>query len=47
LKKLRRSNIYKVAYWALHETYDDATDYDMSIYELAADLLHGDLIVCE
>ena len=47
LKKSRRSNIYKVAYWALHGTYDDATDYDMSIYVLAADLLHGDLIVCE
>jgi len=47
LKKLRRSNIYKVTYWALYETYDDATDYDMSIYEIAADLLHGDLIVCE
>jgi len=37
----------KVAYWALHETYDDATNYAMSMYELAAYLLYEDLILCE
>ena len=27
---------YVVAYWNENETYEDATDFDMSIYQLAA-----------
>jgi len=47
LEKLGRHNTYKVAYWGLTETYDDAADYNMSMYELATDLLHEGLVVCE
>ena len=34
---------YDIAYWSQHETYDDATDFDMSIFKLAADLISNDL----
>lgn len=45
-EKLRKSKVYRVAYWAQSENYEDATDYEMPMYQLAADLLHGDLIFC-
>ena len=38
MEKMKGSK-YVVAYWKENETYDDATDFDMSIFELAADLL--------
>ena len=31
-----------VAYWSQTEMYSDATDYDMSVFELAADLISDD-----
>lgn len=36
---------YTVAYWSMGETYDNATDYDMSPFALAADLIAGDLMM--
>ena len=44
-EKLKKNKVYKVAYWLQSESYDDSTDYDMSMYQLAADLLYGDLLV--
>lgn len=36
-----------VAYWGLTENYEDhAADYDMSVFELAADLVPDDLTMC-
>ena len=47
LKKKRDSEIYQIAYWAHDESYeDDATDYDISKWELAADLIMEDVIFC-
>ena len=34
IEKMKGSK-YDVAYWKENETYDDATDFDMSIFELA------------
>ena len=34
-----------VAYWPQNETYEDAVDFNMSIYELAADLILDDLTI--
>ena len=45
-EKLKKNKVYKVAYWLQSESYDDSTDYDMSMYQLAADLLYGDLVFC-
>ena len=36
---------YVVAYWAENESYDDATDYVMSVFALAADLVSDDLML--
>jgi len=39
-------DIYVVCYWREDETYDaDGTDYDMNRYELAVDLVLGDLVL--
>ena len=38
IEKMKGSK-YVVAYWKENKTYDDATDFDMSFFELAADLL--------
>ena len=40
-------SVYKVGYWAQDEDYSDATDYDMSVYALAADFLYDDLNLSE
>ena len=32
-----------VAYWSQEETYDDAADYSISVFELAANLILEDL----
>ena len=50
LEKLRKrkgnpSN-YKVAYWGEGQCYDDAEDYEMSKFQLGADLICGDLELC-
>ena len=44
-KHLKKAGgIYVVGYWCDEETYDDdAADYDISKYALAADLVCGDL----
>ena len=37
---------YVVSYWDNGETYDDAVDYTISMYELGADLICEDLVLC-
>ncbi len=45
--KLRaKSQSYIVAYWSQGEAFADAVDYNMTMHELAADLLHNDLELC-
>ena len=34
-----------VAVWSQTKMYSDATDYDMSVFELAADLISDDLTI--
>ena len=46
IEKLKKSKtVYVVGYWGAGETYDDAIDYDISMYELAADLVCDDLTI--
>ena len=46
IKKIKmKTKQYVVAYWPQNETYEDAEDFIMSIYELAADLILDDLII--
>jgi len=47
LEKLRLNKKYKVSYCTLAENGDDATDYEISMFELAADLLHENLILSD
>ena len=42
-KQLRKGLIYRVGYWATMEEYDNAEDYELSKYALAADLITGEL----
>ena len=44
IEKMKGSK-YVVAYWKESETYVDAIDFDMSIFELAADLLLDELVI--
>ena len=46
--KKRKGNVipYVVSYWDSGETYDDAVDYTISMYELGADLICEDLTLC-
>ena len=47
LEKLRaKSGMYTVGYWSQTETYADAVDYNVSMYELAVDMIFGDLVLC-
>ena len=41
--QLRKGHIYRVGYWAVTEEYDDAEDYELSKYALAAVLITGEL----
>lgn len=41
-----KNQTYRVAYWSQSEMYDDATDYDISMFQMAADVLYGDLVFC-
>ena len=44
IEKLKsQSEKFVVAYWVESESYDDATDFDMSVFELGADLIAEDL----
>jgi hypothetical protein len=42
-RKKKNSSTYVVAYWEEEGTYEDAVDYVMSKYQLAADVVSGDL----
>ena len=42
--KKKGGGTYVISYWAQNETYDDAIDFEVSKYELAADLVCGDMI---
>ena len=46
IMKLKNQKIHKVAYRLQSEDYDDATEYDMLMFQLIADMLHGDLVFC-
>ena len=46
IEKLKKSKtVYVVAYWEEGETYEEAVDYDVSMYEIAADLVCDDLTI--
>eukprot|EP00745_Piridium_sociabile_P022925 TRINITY_DN35762_c1_g1_i1.p1 TRINITY_DN35762_c1_g1~~TRINITY_DN35762_c1_g1_i1.p1 ORF type:complete len:197 (-),score=40.14 TRINITY_DN35762_c1_g1_i1:71-625(-) len=45
LKRKSQNPTYVVAYWALSESYDDAVDYDIPKFQLAADVICGDVIL--
>ena len=34
-----------MAYWKQNETYDDAEDFELTKYELGADIVCGDLVL--
>ena len=40
-EKLKRNTTYVVAYWKQNETYDDAEDFELTKYELGADIVCG------
>ena len=40
-----KSQSYIVAYWSQGEAFADAVDYNMTMHELAADLIDNDLDV--
>ncbi|KAI0217294.1 hypothetical protein LSAT2_030864, partial [Lamellibrachia satsuma] len=42
--KKKTGGTYVIDYWSQDETYDDAVNFEMSKYELSADLVCGDLI---
>ena len=50
IEKLKRKkkdvHSYTVGYWNSGETYDDAVDYTVCKYELGADLICEDLVLC-
>ena len=37
IEKLKANKMYNVGYWGAVESYDDAVDYDMSMYSIAVD----------
>ncbi len=44
VEKIRKNMLCRIAYWdPKEETYDDAVDYNVSVYELGADLINEDL----
>lgn len=47
IEKLKsKGSKYVIAYWKGTETYeDDAVDYDMSVFSMAADLIEDDLML--
>ena len=42
-RKKEAGGTYVVGYWSQDETYDDAVDYDVSFFEMAADFICDDL----
>ena len=45
VKFVKSTAMYKIAYWDLDGSYEDAEDYQLSKYALGADLLIDDLVV--
>ncbi|KAK6183204.1 hypothetical protein SNE40_010731 [Patella caerulea] len=45
-KKQGQIYYYRIGYWEKEESYEDAVDYDITKYALAADFIDGDLILC-
>ena len=45
-KRKGNAHCYKVVYWGQEESYDDAVNYEISKFELGADLICGDLVLC-
>lgn len=46
IEKLKcKTQKYTIAYWGELDTYDDATDFEVSVYELAADFIYDDLVI--
>ena len=43
--KKKAGGTYVITYWSLDETYDDAIDYDVSKFELAADFICDELVL--
>lgn len=41
--KKKKKGTYVIAYWGENESYDDAVDFEVSVYELAADFICQDL----
>ena len=46
IKTIRKTKKYRIAYWSQAEEYDDATDFYIPLFSLAADALHGDFAFC-
>ena len=46
IKTIRKTKKYRIAYWSQAEEYDDATDFDIPLFSLAADALHADFAFC-
>ena len=40
-----KKEVYTVGYWSEKESHDDAVDCRLSKFELAADVIWGDLVV--
>ena len=41
-RKKKAGGTYVIGYWSQDETYDDAVDYDVSVYKLAVDFICDD-----
>ena len=46
LKTIRRVPHFRIAYWEDDETFEDAADYDISKWSLAADFVSKDVVLC-
>ena len=46
VEKFKKNKLaYNISYWSNGETYDDAVEYQLSKFALAADLLLDDLTI--
>eukprot|EP00112_Aurelia_sp_Birch-Aquarium-sp1_P020961 Seg5518.2 transcript_id=Seg5518.2/GoldUCD/mRNA.D3Y31 product="hypothetical protein" protein_id=Seg5518.2/GoldUCD/D3Y31 len=47
IERIKARKMCRVGYWDVkEETHEDAVDYDISLYELGADLINEDLFFC-
>lgn len=44
-KTVRRKDKYLITYWLPEEDEEDGVEYDMTVFELGADLIAGDLLL--